>query len=576
MRITLTVDGPRAGPLGPNAIRGFGAEGGTIGRSPEADWALPDPNHFLSQFHARIAWQDGAFWLEDTSSNGTFVNGAATALGRGARHRLAEGDRLALGEYALRVALEAATQGRDTAAQAEPLPPLPMMEQAQPSPSLPAWPEAPPPPLPPMLTPAAPAPAPQTGAAAPGLDAELAALLASFGAAPAAQAPVAPQPTAPGFAPMPLAPSPKPLAAPMPLAPPPFALPPPPPLAPRAAAPLAPAIAQPATAPSTPAQPAPLPLPPMPAAALDTPAALPPLPQPMRLPLPAGAPPTATMTTAPALPASAMPAALPMPAATAMPMPLPRMPHAAASQAAPAMPSELPPELLADLTDLPRPAPGASSGGAIPLPRRAARPRASAPAEAEISDLAFWRGLGIDPDTLPPESREAALEAFGRAMRAAADGLVALLGARRFAKSEFDLEQTQLAAADNNVFKFSPSGEAALRRLMENETGFTPVDHAVSRGFGDLRAHELATAAGVQAALSAMLDRIAPAAIERRFAPIRAGLFTSQKARLWELYTTLHAEIADGAESRFKDVFSRSFASAYDQRARQAARHEDR
>ena len=39
---------------------------------------------------------------------------------------------------------------------------------------------------------------------------------------------------------------------------------------------------------------------------------------------------------------------------------------------------------------------------------------------------------------------------------------------------------------------------------------------------------------------------------------------------------TLHAEIADGAESRFKDVFSRSFASAYDQRARQAARHEDR
>lgn len=73
-----------------------------------------------------------------------------------------------------------------------------------------------------------------------------------------------------------------------------------------------------------------------------------------------------------------------------------------------------------------------------------------------------------------------------------------------------------------------------------------------------------------------MLDRIAPAAIERRFAPIRAGLFTSKKARLWELYTTLHAEIADGAESRFKDVFSRSFASAYDQRARQAARHEDR
>lgn len=237
------------------------------------------------------------------------------------------------------------------------------------------------------------------------------------------------------------------------------------------------------------------------------------------------------------------------------------------------MPSELPPELLADLTDLPRVAPSAS-GAAIPVPRR---PRAAAaPASSEASDLAFWRGLGIAPDSLTPEAREAALEAFGRAMRAAADGLVALLGARRFAKAEFDLEQTQLAAADNNVFKFSPSGEAALRRLMENETGFTPVDLAVARGFDDLRAHELATAAGVQAALSAMLDRVSPAAIERRFAPIRGGLFTSRRARLWELYTTLHAEIADGAESRFKDVFSRSFASAYGQRARQAAQSEDR
>jgi type VI secretion system FHA domain protein len=289
------------------------------------------------------------------------------------------------------------------------------------------------------------------------------------------------------------------------------------------------------------------------------------------------------------MPALALPSAVPMPPpassipgpALAMVMPLPRSTNTAPALPAPAkplmpvvaMPSELQPELLADLTELPQVGPEAA-GAAIPVPRRASRPPRQ-PSQGDIPDLAFWRGLGIEPDSLSPEERMAALEAFGRAMRTAADGLVALLGARRFVKSEVDLEQTQLAAADNNAFKFSPSGEAALRRLMENETGFTPVDLAVSRAFDDLRAHELGIAAGMKAALGAMLERLAPASIERRFAPIRGGLFTSRKARLWELYASLHSEIADGAESRFKDAFSRSFATAYDQRAREASRPGD-
>jgi len=305
------------------------------------------------------------------------------------------------------------------------------------------------------------------------------------------------------------------------------------------------------------------------------------LPDPVHLP--GGQPPAAVVK-------MALPSAVPMPPpaasipapALAMVMPLPRLTNTAPAPSAPAkptmplvaMPSELPPELLADLTELPQVGPEAA-GAAIPVPRRASRPPRQS-GQSESNDLAFWRGLGIEPDSLSPEERTAALEAFGRAMRTAADGLVGLLGARRFVKSEVDLEQTQLAAADNNAFKFSPSGEAALRRLMDNETGFTPVDLAVSRAFDDLRAHELGIAAGMKAALGAMLERLAPASIERRFAPIRGGLFTSKKARLWELYTSLHSEIADGAESRFKDAFSRSFATAYDQRAREASRPGDR
>ena len=569
MRLTLSVSGLRAGLLGSSAIRVFGREGGTIGRSPEADWALPDPNRYLSQFHARILWLHDAFWIEDTSSNGTFVNGAASALGRGARHRLAEGDSIAVGDYAIiaSVGNAALTSPFEPAAglaeapidfgAAAPIPPAPQF------PILPIHSEAPPAPV----SGAAPAQSAAAGASPTGLEAELAALLASLGAAPSAtvQDPfqrISPQAVTPVSLPAATMP-----ALPLPILP---APPPAPSLAPSLpqlaalTSPVPPAVSQLALPQAVEVA--------MPALALPDP-----------VHLPGGQPPAAMVM-------EALPSAVPTPPpasgipapALAMVMPLPRSTNAAPAHSAPAkpampvvaMPSELPPDLLADLTDLPHVGPEAA-GAAIPVPRRASRPPRQS-GQGESSDIAFWRGLGIEPDSLSPEERAAALEAFGRAMRTAADGLVALLGARRFVKSAVDLEQTQLAAADNNAFKFSPSGEAALRRLMDNETGFTPVDLAVGRAFDDLRAHELGVAAGMKAALGAMLERLAPASIERRFAPIRGGLFTSKKARLWELYTSLYSEIADGAESRFKDAFSRSFATAYDQRAREASRPGDR
>lgn len=569
MRLTLSVSGLRAGLLGSSAIRVFGREGGTIGRSPEADWALPDPNRYLSQFHARILWLHDAFWMEDTSSNGTFVNGAASALGRGARHRLAEGDSITVGDYAIiaSVGSAALTSPFEPAAglaeapidfgAAAPIPPAPQF------PILPIHPEAPPAPV----SGAAPAKSAAAGASPAGLEAELAALLASLGAAPSAtvQDPfqrISPQAVTPVSLPTATMP-----ALPLPI----LSAPPPAPY-------LAPSMPQMAavTSPVPPAV-SQLALP----QAVEV--AMPALALPDPVHLPGGQPPAAMVTEALPSAAPTPPPASGIPApALAMVMPLPRSTNTAPAHPAPAkpampmvaMPSELPPELLADLTDLPHVGPEAA-GAAIPVPRRASRPPRQS-GQGESSDIAFWRGLGIEPDSLSPEERAAALEAFGRAMRTAADGLVALLGARRFVKSEVDLEQTQLAAADNNAFKFSPSGEAALRRLMDNETGFTPVDLAVSRAFDDLRAHELGIAAGMKAALGAMLERLAPASIERRFAPIRGGLFTSKKARLWELYTSLHSEIADGAESRFKDAFSRSFATAYDQRAREASRPGDR
>lgn len=92
--------------LGGDYVREFREAGGTIGRSLENDWILPDPDHFLSGKHAAIDFQAGSFYLVDTSTNGVFVNDEETPIGRGNPRRLFNGDRLRMGEFEFKVSLD--------------------------------------------------------------------------------------------------------------------------------------------------------------------------------------------------------------------------------------------------------------------------------------------------------------------------------------------------------------------------------------------------------------------------------------------------------------------------------------
>lgn len=101
MALRLSI---KSGDFADSGNRGrwtFGVNGGRIGRASDNDWVLVDPDRFISAHHAEIEHRTGEWWICDTSTNGTFVNGRSQPLGRGGKHRIANGDLIRLGSLEL-------------------------------------------------------------------------------------------------------------------------------------------------------------------------------------------------------------------------------------------------------------------------------------------------------------------------------------------------------------------------------------------------------------------------------------------------------------------------------------------
>jgi type VI secretion system protein len=105
MQLKLTVSSVHARSLGADAVAWFRLRGGTIGRSRDNDWVLPDPERIVSSHHARILYDRGGYYIEDTSSNGTYLNQSDAPLPQGQPVELNHGDTLYIGQYEIHVEL---------------------------------------------------------------------------------------------------------------------------------------------------------------------------------------------------------------------------------------------------------------------------------------------------------------------------------------------------------------------------------------------------------------------------------------------------------------------------------------
>lgn len=81
----------------------FDQLGGALGRAAGNELVLDDPGKYISRVHARIDYADGAYYLLDVGSNPSLVN--ERPLGQGKRLRLADQDRIVIGDYQLLVSM---------------------------------------------------------------------------------------------------------------------------------------------------------------------------------------------------------------------------------------------------------------------------------------------------------------------------------------------------------------------------------------------------------------------------------------------------------------------------------------
>jgi len=224
--------------------------------------------------------------------------------------------------------------------------------------------------------------------------------------------------------------------------------------------------------------------------------------------------------------------------------------------------------------------PAAAPWPAQPTGTESARPTAPAsgvatphaPAAATTGDdaallQAFMQGLGtpgLRLDALTPET----MHLLGQLLRESTRGAVELLLARAALKREMRAEMTMIVSRENNPLKFSPTVEVALQHLLGPPApGFMPPAAAMRDAFDDLRAHQLGVMAGMRAALEGVLQRFDPQQLESKLSKrsaIDSIIPATRKARLWEAFNELFAQLQTEAQDDFDEIFGRAFLKAYE------------
>ena len=91
----------------------FDKNSGSIGRSEDADFQLTDPQNYISGKHLHIEFKDNAYYVLDTSTNGTFLKHPYQKLPKGLPYPVSSSDIYIIGDHELQARLDEDSYGDD-------------------------------------------------------------------------------------------------------------------------------------------------------------------------------------------------------------------------------------------------------------------------------------------------------------------------------------------------------------------------------------------------------------------------------------------------------------------------------
>ncbi|MEO5369663.1 MAG: type VI secretion system-associated FHA domain protein TagH [Magnetococcus sp. DMHC-1] len=187
--------------------------------------------------------------------------------------------------------------------------------------------------------------------------------------------------------------------------------------------------------------------------------------------------------------------------------------------------------------------------------------------DAEAMWQLFLRGVGVDADKVGETNPREAIQAAGVLFRTVIIGLRGLLQARATIKAEMDVEQTLVAVRDNNPLKvYDDLEELLLAVVGPPRVGFLVGKEAVESAVSDLVNHEMAMLASFQEMMLYLLGQLDPGIVEQQTGEVKGlgGMLpTANKARCWDRYLVTYARVAEQCRERGGSSLGGDFSASY-------------
>ena len=189
-------------------------------------------------------------------------------------------------------------------------------------------------------------------------------------------------------------------------------------------------------------------------------------------------------------------------------------------------------------------------------------------AEHEALMQAFLKGAGIPNVSLNAGLSPEFMEMLGKLLATSIKGTFDLLATRASIKREVKADVTMVVVRNNNPLKFLSDSETVLTQMLRKKMpGFMGPSEAMQDAFADLHAHQSGMIAGMNGAISEVLKRFNPKALEERIkSPTIADSIVPlhRKAKMWDQYGNTFEEINKEAQKDYQKLFGKAFLKAYE------------